>query len=264
MNQKQNPYTPNQVPIEPSKSFRLSHSRAINYVFENPKWLTNVLMTTVCMFIPIVGPIVLYGYQAEVVECLHRERGRRYPDFDFNRFSEYLTRGLWVFLVALIINIVMIPIMWIAIIGGLALMGVSASVLGPDAAGWSFLVTVPMMIILVAGASMLMACVSIPMLLRAGMTQDFGEGFNMGFVMEFIGNTWKQIIVSSLFLYFFSIAVTMAGLIVFCVGAYFATAYVCLVVSHLGWQLYEMHLAKGGSPIPLKPNAQYPSAPGPY
>lgn len=250
---------PNQIPVEPTKGFRVSHSKAMNYVFENPRWLNNVLMTTLCIFIPIVGPIVLYGYQAEVVECLHRERGRRYPDFDFNRFTEYLTRGLWVFLVALIVNIVMVPVMWIVIFGGLALMGVSAGLMG-DAAGLSLIVTIPLFILLIAGASMLMAVVTIPMLLRSGMTQDFGEGFNFGFVMEFIGKTWKQIIVSSLFLYFFSLALTCVGMIAFCVGAYVAAAYICLVASHLGWQLYELHLSKGGSQIPLNPTPSYPPA----
>lgn len=266
MNQKQNPYLPNQIHVEPSKTshFSFSHSRAINYVFENPKWMQNVLLTTVCIFIPIVGPIILYGYQAEVVECLHRERGRRYPDFDFNRFSEYLTRGLWVFLVALVINLVMVPVMWIAMIGGIALMGGAASAVGPDAAGWSFLVTFPLMIVLMSGASILMAAVSIPMFLRTGLTQEFSEGFNFSFVMEFIGNTWKQIVLSTLFLYFFSMAVTLVGLLVFCVGAYVAGAYVCLVASHVGWQLYEVHLAKGGSRVPLKPTVSYPPAPTTY
>ena len=254
MNQNQNPYYPNEVPQHSVGAFKFSHSRAINYVFENPRWLTNLLLVLVCMMIPIIGPIVIYGYQFEVIECLHRERGRRYPDFDFNRFSEYLSRGIWVFLVAMILNIVAVPLVWIVVFGGMALAGVTAGAMGPDIGPWTLVITIPLLSIAMIGVWIFMAVISAPMVLRSGLTQDFGEGFNMNFAFEFMGNTWKQIAVSTVFLVFFSFFVTLAGALVFCVGMYVAVAYVTLVMTHMGWQAYELHLSKGGSPIPIKPS----------
>ena len=257
MNQTTNPYSPNQINVVPRKRFVFSHSKAMNYVFENPNWMQNILLTAVCIFIPVIGPIVLYGYHIEVVECLHREQGRRYPNFDFNRFTEYLSRGIWIFLVLLLVNLILVPVMWVVIVGGLALMGVIATMAGPDGAGWTFLITFPGLFVLIACVSIFSSMILVPVMLRTGLSQEFGEGFNFGFAMEFVGKTWKQIAISSVLMYFFSIVITLLGMLALCIGIYVAIAYLGLVYSHLGWQLYELHLSKGGSPIPLKQPTHY-------
>lgn len=211
------------------------------------------------MFIPIVGPIVIYGYYIEVIECLHREQGRRYPDFDFNRFGELLSRGVWVFLAYLIFSIVMVPLMWVMIVGGMALVGLLATAAGPDLAPVALAVGIPLFVILVAGVSILTSMILIPSMLRVGMTQDLGQGFNLSFTMEFVRNTWFQAVISSLFFYFFSMAVSILGLLFFCVGVYAAASYLGLVMTHIAWQLYELHLSRGGASIPLKtPVETYP------
>lgn len=258
MNQNQNPYSASEAPKAAASYFKFSHSRAINFVFENPNWFTNILLVLVCMIIPLVGPIVVYGYQMEMIECLHRERGRRYPDFDFNRFSDYLSRGIWVFLVALVLNLIAIPLVWIVMFGGMGLIGVTVSGLGPDVGPWSLFATVPLFIVSLMGVWIAMAVVAAPSVLRSGLTQDFGQGFNFGFIAEFAGNTWKQITLSTLFMVVFGFAVSLAGLVAFCVGVYVAMAYLTLVMTHLGWQTYELHLSKGGSPIPIKPSMARP------
>src|SRR5687768_5874807 len=74
---------------------KIEYVRMYNYVFENPNWLTNVLLTVLCMLIPVIGGLIAIGYQFEVVSSLMLTQGARYPDFNFNRFSDYLMRGLW-------------------------------------------------------------------------------------------------------------------------------------------------------------------------
>lgn len=257
MNVKPNPYEPARAhPVAPTKEFRVNHSQALNFVFESPSWIQNILLLTLCVFIPIVGPIVVYGYQFEMIEYLHRSRGSRYPDFTFNRFSEYLSRGLWVFLVALIINLVAIPLIWGIMFGGIVVIGLVAGTVGPDAAGMSMILTVPFFVVAMVTAWVFMAIIMAPMLLGAGLAQDFGQGFNMSFISEFISNTWKQIIVSTLVVVMVSFATTLVGALAVCIGMYFAMSYMMMVMAHLGWQMYELHLSKGGARIPLKPVAQ--------
>ncbi len=253
MSQAKNPFVSNPISSVSTRPFRFSHSNAINFVFENPKWMQNVLLSTVCMLIPIVGAIVVYGYHVEVIECLHRDRGRRYPNFDFDRFSEYLSRGVWVFLIYLIFGCILAPVMWFIIGGGIAMIGISATMAGADSAPWALIVTIPLFVVLVSGMLIFANMILIPMMLRAGLTQDLGQGFNFGFAMEFVGNTWLQIVISSLFMSVFSVAMMFLGLMVFCVGFYVAVAYLGLAMTHIGWQLYELHLSRGGSYIPLKP-----------
>ena len=117
-----NPYQP-PAPVEPKPSTDAPGSAGIrymytyNFVFENPNWMTNVLYGFLCILssaiIPVLGQLLFMGYQWDVVEALHRYPGRIYPDFDFNKFSYYLTRSLWPFLVSLICVLPMVIIIWL-------------------------------------------------------------------------------------------------------------------------------------------------------
>lgn len=226
--------------------------------------MQNVLFLTLCQFIPIVGVMVVYGYQFEVIETLHRQRGRRYPDFKFDRFSEYLTRGLWVFLVALVANLVIVPCAWLVVFIGFLVTGGVASMLGPEAGGFAMLVTIPIFVLLTLAISFVGSIIMAPLLLRAGLTQDFGQAFDTDFAMQFIRNTWKQIIISTFVGMLMAFAATIAGLAMFCIGVYFTMTLMMLVYSHLAWQVYELHLSKGGSRIPLKTPVPKPGRPVGY
>ena len=58
--------------------------------------------------------IVLLGYLFEIIEFKHRHGDDEpYADFDFNRFVEYLKRGLWPFLCALVIGVAFMPVLMV-------------------------------------------------------------------------------------------------------------------------------------------------------
>ena len=40
----------------------------------------------------------------------------QFPDFDFNRFMEYLERGVWPFLAQLVVGFVMLPVMLLVMV----------------------------------------------------------------------------------------------------------------------------------------------------
>ena len=44
-----------------------------------------------------------------------------------------------------------------------------------------------------------------------------------------------------------------AGMLICCIGTIFTAGFVAIAGAHLDWQLYELYLARGGEPIPLKP-----------
>lgn len=243
-----NPYSPGPSKPTPANStFRVDHGRAFNFIFENPNWMTNVLFLTLSYLIPLVGPLVGNGYQLEVVEQLHRSRGTWYPDFDFNRFGDYLVRGLWPFLVSMVISIFLVPLVWVLMFGGMAAFAAVAGNMGDIA-----IVVVPFifvgLLILMIGCSMIM----LPMVLKAGLQQDFSAAFDMNFAMDFVKHNFFQFFISGIIMYFLSLVMFVLGALVFCVGAYISMAIVNLMASHLLWQFYEVHLSKGGQPIPLK------------
>ena len=231
----------------------MRYMEAYNYIFAHPEWTMNVLLAAVCSLIPVVGNIVLLGYQYEIVEAMHRFPGQLYPKFDFNRFAPYLMRGVWPFLVNLIVSVLLqIPIQC----GNFALMGMSAAAGqggGNDAAGVAigvgFLVFMLFVIVLSIAAGLAM----FPMLLRAGLSQDFAQAFKFAWIQDFIVKMWLEMVLMMLFLMATGMAVAMLGLLACCIGIIPAAVIIMMASAHLMGQLYMLYLSRGGEPIPLKP-----------
>lgn len=251
----QNPYeSAGYVHPEPVKpgAWRMQYMEMYQYVFANPNWMTNCLWGGLCMLIagviPIVPQLVFMGYQWEIVEALHRRRGRSYPDFNTDRIMDYLMRGLWPFLVSLVcglaLSVIIVPLMF----GGMFL-AVFAANEGGEVIG---LLMFGLWILLVLACSIGTNLVLLPITLRAGLSQDFGQAFNFGWAMSFVNKMWTEMILGMLFLVVSSLVLCLGGLLVFCIGFYLALIIVSFAFSHFQWQLYEMFLDRGGEPIPLK------------
>jgi hypothetical protein len=252
----QDPYiSPNQISQagEGSAAGRMQYMQAYQYVMDSGNWFLNLLLIFVCQLIPIVGPIVVMGYQFEIIEALHRNRGGTYPDFSFDLFVEYLKRGLWPFLVSLIIGAVVgIPLMIVFyILMFVVIFGAAAA--GDTAGPVVVLVGMPLMMILMMGMIIVLSLFMLPMLLRAGLAQEFGEAFNFEFVKSFVGKVWVEMLLSALFMAVTGCLFAMVGMAVFCIGVYLAAAWIGLAQAHIYYQLYEIFLARGGKSIPLKP-----------
>lgn len=231
---------------------QLDYMGMYNYIFENPNWVTNVLWGSLCILaasvIPILPQMVLSGYQWEIIETLHRRNRRGYPDFDTNRLGDYLGRGLWPMLVGLVAGFVVVMVLMVAM-GVMMFITAIASKNGGGAVG------VIMMLVMFAcylAALLAMNFVLVPMTIRAGLSQDFAQGFNIGWAIDFVKRTWVEMLLGSLFLMFSGMLLVMCGLLVFCVGMYPAAVIVMLAYAHFFWQLYEIYLQRGGEPVPLK------------
>jgi hypothetical protein len=95
--------------------------------------------------------------------------------------------------------------------------------------------------------------VLVPLKIRASLTQDFAKSFDLGFVKRFLALTWKEIVLSSLFVMVVGTLIILLGMVAFCVGMYFATVLVYFSWTHLHKQLYALYLSRGGEPVPLSP-----------
>ena len=63
--------------------------------------------------------------------------------------------------------------------------------------------------------------VLVPLKIRASLTQDFAKSFDFGFVKRFVMLTWKEMVLSSLFVMATGFLFLCLGMIVFCVGDVF-------------------------------------------
>jgi len=84
--------------------------RSIQFIGDRKNWMMNLLWAGIALLVPIVGPLVLDGGSTRSFNRAQRSEHKDYKDFDLNRLTEYLTRGIWPFLVNLIMQaIMMIP-----------------------------------------------------------------------------------------------------------------------------------------------------------
>jgi hypothetical protein len=246
------------------------------FVFTSRNWAMNLLFVVLCSLIPAIGPIVLMGYFFEVIDDLVRRRQRAktrdhppdaiteeplealpayavadsesYPDFTFERFVEYLTRGVWPFLVRLIVSLFMVVAYVVLWIVGMAIAGATA---GEKSGVLPLIVFVVFFVFYLILAAAL-AILTLPLYLRAGLSSDFGSAFSMDFYRDFLKRVGKEVVLAQLFLVVSSSLVSGLGLLLCCIGIYPALALTMFASHHLDYQLYTLYLERGGEPIERK------------
>jgi hypothetical protein len=223
----------------------MDYMRMITYVFENPNWFMNLLLAALCSLIPVIGGLVVQGYRYEAAILLISEGGRRYPDFDFSKFGDYLMRGLWPFLVGLVfmLGIAIIAMAVIFIPGAIV-----HAIAGEDAAT----AVSGLMMLGVVLASLVLAIFLQPMLFRAALTLDFGQAFQFDWVKDFVAKVWLELILGFLFLAVAANILSLLGLLACCVGVIFVGPVIMLAHANLLFQVYSIYLSRGGIPVPIR------------
>jgi hypothetical protein len=234
----------------------VNYTDSISDFFKSPKWMMNLLLGGVCVLIPIVGPMVILGWLITGFWARQDERFETFPEFDFSHFGKYLERGLWPFLVAFVtsaaFSIIMVPVIWVLLIPMIVVGGFSSGN-EPNAGTCFGAIAMVLVMLVVAVLIFAMMLVLVPLKIRASLTQDFAQSFDFGFVKRFLALTWKEIVVSSLFVMIAGTLLICLGMLVFCIGMYFATVVVYFSWTHLHKQLYQLYLSRGGEPVPLSP-----------
>jgi hypothetical protein len=199
--------------------------------------------------IPVVGQIIWIGYTFEVLEAIHRQPRRDYPDFDPARLMDYLKRGAWPFLAWLLSAVVIVPLTLVFFS-----LFVLASILLRDAVGEFAAATFGVFSSIVFAVAVGIGSITLvtPIALRAGLAQDFATGFQWGFLWDFVRRVGWPLLAVNLFAFVVYGVADVLGMALCCVGFFPASAIAGLVQAHLLWQLYELYLARGGERIPLK------------
>ena len=245
----------------------MNYTASVSDFFKSPKWMMNLLLGGVCVLIPIVGPMVVLGWLITGFWARQDENFETFPDFDFSHFGKYLERGLWPFLVAFVVSmafsILIVPLVWVLMIPTMLIGGLSS---GNEPNAGTCVGAIAMILVILVFVVMIFALmlVLVPLKIRASLMQDFAKSFDVVFVKRFLALTWKEIVLSSLFVMITGTLFVCLGMIVFCVGMYFATVLVYFSWTHLHKQLYAVYLSRGGEPVPLSPKLRDapPAMPG--
>jgi len=231
----------------------MNYAASVSDYFKSPKWMMNTLLGGVCVFIPVIGAIVIKGWLISGFWGRDDERPETFPDFDFNKFGKYLERGLWPFLVSLVSSLVMTMPACVIIVPLTMIFTLLGSQdhgsVGGCAAAFLFVVLMVFYLLLFVG----MMVVLTPLTVRASLIQDFAQSFNFAFLKRFVALTWKETVIASLFLFAASLLLGTIGLILLCIGVYFATVPIYFCWIHLHKQLYRLYLSRGGEAVPISP-----------
>jgi hypothetical protein len=157
-------------------------------------------------------------------------------------------RGLWPFLVGLVCGLGMSVV--IGVLFGIA--GIAGAVAGDDigalVSGLALLATAVIATVFVIAIQ--------PMLLRAALTLDFGQAFQMEWNKDFLRKTWLEMLLGFLFLWVASMVLAPIGLLACCVGIFLVGPTLLLAKANLLYQVYATYLSRGGTPIPIKMTGQ--------
>ncbi|MES2921299.1 MAG: DUF4013 domain-containing protein [Verrucomicrobiota bacterium] len=234
----------------------MNYNASISDFFESPKWLPNMLLGAVTILIPLVGPLVLGGWHVTGFWARgNRDDPAGFPPYDFQYFGKYLERGVWPFLVAMVASLVLIPVMMCLILPLFLFSGVMGSSHG-HGSEWVFIAVFAGIVCLQVLLSLVYQLLVTPLLVRATITQDFSSAFDLRFAKSFLSLTWKEMLVSMLFMLGVALCLMVLAVVTCYIGAIVAAPVAMFGWHHLQKQLYQLYLARGGEPVPLSAKLQ--------
>ena len=222
----------------------MQYGKAYGYFLNREGGATSTLLASLALastaVIPVVGQLVFLGYQAEVTEDLEHDPALEdHDDFSFDNLVRYLKRGVWPFLMHLIV-------------GAIAAVGLVAAIAVGGVVAWSLeapWVAVAAYFVLLTPVLFLSSLFSLPLVLHTQLTGELRVGAAFAFASRFLGKLWGQCLVTLFVHFLISGVLTTVGLLCCCVGVYPATVVVMMAQDHLSVQLYRLYLAEGGEPV---------------
>jgi hypothetical protein len=226
---------------------------ALGFPFRGPHAWANLGLTLVCVLIPVVGPIVMMGYLVGVQRSLAENIEADAPRFEFSRFTFYLMRGLWPFLVGLVLGLIPVPLLWgcmaVGFVGGFltqhhVVLGVALIVVA---------------VLAYLGMLAVFSVATSPLILKAGLQEKFEAGFDRRFLWDYMKRVGLLALGTGVLMLLISVPVLLASVCLFFVGPMAVAVWLNFAYTHIQMQLYREYIARGGTPIVMKPEAP-PSA----
>jgi len=197
--------------------------RAVSFIFQDPRWITKVLICGVLFLIPIIGWLLIGGYTLRLIHNVIIGDAQPLPDW--NNWGGDLAGGLKAFVVYFLWGI---PL-WI--------------VQGIDRSTDSALFALVSFVISVIWGAVTISAISD--LARDG---NIADALNLRPLNRVFSNLGVYLVfVLATFVFYL---VAMVGLIGFIIGVIFTLAIALMASSHLGGQAYRQAEGQGAVPAP--------------
>jgi hypothetical protein len=247
-NAPDNPYRPPPPPPPPPP--KVSVIEAFKFVFAAEGWFTTALIATLFAFIPLVGPIAMAGYHADMIQRLARREPAR--KLSFNDFTALLTRGVPSFFTQLVVTFTAGAASMFVVFP--AFIAVSQLV----AEEYMGLAMVSIMLSAFAIGFIAFAPLLNAAITYAALGEDLAASLRPKPVLAYARRTWGTVLGAYLVLGILGACLMFVGFLAFFIGIYVTVGIIQLALAHLRWQIYESQLARGGALIPIKVPAALP------
>lgn len=230
-------------------TFKSSPTQAFQAVLQTPNWVANVLWLSLGVLASsvLIGQIAIFGYGAELLERRAGRPENPNVDIDSNRLGDYINKGVWPFLVQLVLQLISTVLLMIPIFIALILAAAVGSAAGGDAAPvFVVIFVVPLTLLLTVGINV----ITVPFLIRAMVSQDFQTAFDLNWCLNFSKQMLGEIILSSIVFMLLSMCVGIVGILACFVGYFPALGLIAGAAVNLLAQWYEIYLSRGGEPVP--------------
>ena len=230
-------------------STRLDLNRAMRWMFASPQWLTNVFWVFLCTLLGtvVIGNIVLLGYQVEIVDRRSGGRQDQLPDFDANRFMDYLLRGIWPFLINLIGSALLGVVFAAFFFAWMLVFGILSG--GEDPGPLLAISMITPMVLMAFLFGAIAFSMLAPLCLRAGLANDLSEGLKINWAIDVVKMMWPTMLLMLVYMIIVGLLAYLVGVLMCFVGVFFTMSWVQLVTADLAAQAYDIYLSKGGEPI---------------
>ena len=228
--------------FKPINSFDLL--RMLRAPWKSPNWTMNLVWMFVCQLssVLVVGAMVAFGYLAEVAEARSGGKSEVWPDFNPERFGDYMERGLWPFLWTLIWTI---PLLFMVLVPTMATIGL-ANMLDRGSN------PIPAMIVAMTGiaATIAIGCLALIAMLasimHAGLGNNFKKGSDSKWIAAYVSKMGFTTILVGVIYFVLSMVLNMVGLVLFCVGFLAVGPLLNLYAADVCAQLHDIFLSRGG------------------
>ncbi len=225
---------------------------ALKALFKHPQWGKQVLFTSICSLIPIVGNIALLGHFLGVFVHQRENDPQTYAPFDFGRLGEYLGKGIWPFLALLISGVISVPCIFVAMAPVFL-----ASAIGLEGALVALAGFISLVLYLVVICAIMV--LQVPLCIKAGLTQNLGAALSWSFVRDFAKKVTGPILLANLFLFALAIPGTIVGILTCGLGIFPLVAIMLFTQWQLFGQIYQLYLDRGGEVINIHPKLKFGS-----
>jgi hypothetical protein len=222
----------------------MNYMKAYSFLWNGPRGMNNILWGSLALlttgFVPLLGYFVWFGYMSEVVRDLERDPDlTNHPDFDPNRFSDYLSHGVWPMLTNMLVQLLSIPVLIMAYASG----GLVWYLTDQPIAG------VLVVCVVAFPLTIIITLITWPILLHVQLRKKLEFWAALRFSMDMFKTIWGQMLTTFFIHVLFSMSIIGVGLLLCCVGVYPAAIILIGAQEHLLIQLYRVYLQEGGDPI---------------